>query len=69
MQIQAVLTVLTDANLKNLLYSFCCNDTIPLHNFEFQIKILSLLTKDFFSQNFHCCRFFPKRVSFVKNGT
>ena len=33
-QTQAVLTLLTDSNLKNL-NSFFCDDAIPLHNFEF----------------------------------
>ena len=37
-----------DANLKNL-YSFFCDDAIPLHNFEFRKKIVALLRKDFFS--------------------
>ena len=30
---QAVLTLLTDANLKEILYSFFCDDAIPLRNF------------------------------------
>ena len=34
-QTQAVLTLLTDANLRKLLYSFFCDDAIPLHDFEF----------------------------------
>ena len=33
MQAQAVLTLLADANLKNL-YSFFCDDTIPLRTVE-----------------------------------
>ena len=34
------LTLLTDANLKNLLYSFFfCDDAIPLNNFEFLKKL------------------------------
>ena len=37
-QTQAVLTLLTDANFKNL-YSFFCDDTIPLHNFEFRKRL------------------------------
>ena len=41
-------TYQTDANLKNL-YSFFCDDAIPLHNFEFRKKIVALLRKDFFS--------------------
>ena len=67
-QTQAVLTLLTDSNLKNL-NSFFCDDAIPLHNFEFWKKIVSLLAKDFFSQSFHRCKFFHKNVSCVKNGT
>ena len=69
----------TVANLKNLLYSFfflcvceyvcVCDDAIPLLNFEFQKKIVPLLTKDFYSQSFHSCKFFHERVSCVKNGT
>ena len=43
---------------------------IPLHNFKFQKKkIVLLLTKNFFSQNFHGYKFFQERVSCVKNGT
>ena len=42
------LTLLTDANLKNLLYPFFCDDAIPLHNLQFRKKIVPLLTKDFF---------------------
>ena len=69
----------TVANLKNLLYSFCVcvcvsmcvcdDDAIPLLNFEFQKKIVPLLTKDFDSQSFHSCKFFHERVSCVKNVT
>ena len=33
-QTQAVLTLLTDANLKNFLYSVFCDDAIPLHNLK-----------------------------------
>ena len=61
-------TLLTDANLKNLIY-FLCDDGIPLYNFEFWKKIVLLLTSDFFSRNFHSCKFFHERVSCVKNGT
>ena len=45
------------------------NDGIPLHNFEFQKKIVLLLTKDFFSRSFHSYKFFHERVSCVKSGT
>ena len=67
-QKQAVLTLLTDSNLKNL-NSFFCDDAIPLHNFEFWKKIVSLLAKDFFSQSFNRCKFFHKNMSCIKNGT
>ena len=40
METQAFLTFLTDANLKNLIYSFFCDDTIPLRSFELGKKLL-----------------------------
>ena len=67
-QKQAVLTLLTDSNLKNL-NAFFCDDAIPLHDFEFWKKIVSLLAKDFFSRSFNRCKFFHKNMSCVKNGT
>ena len=42
---------------------------IPLRNFEFPKKGVSLLTKYFFSRNFQSFKFFQERVSCVKNGT
>ena len=51
----AVLILLTNVNFKNLI-----DDGIPLHNFEFQKKIVVLLTKDFFSRSFQS---FHERVS------
>ena len=53
---------------KTSLFIFC-DDASQLHNFEFQKKIVPLLTKGFFSWSFHGCKFFHKRVSCVKNGT
>ena len=65
-KIQAVLTLLTDVNLKNL-YSFFCDDAIPLQNFRYRKKIVPLLTKDFFSRSFQLY-FFYERVCCVKDG-
>ena len=49
MQAQTVLTLLADANLKNLIH-FLCDDTIPLRsNFKFR-------KKDFFSRRFRSCK-------------
>ena len=42
---------------------------IPLRNFEFPKKGVSLLTKYFFSRNFQSFKFFHERMSCVKNGT
>ena len=42
------------------------DDTIPVRNFEFQKKNILSLTKDFFSQSFHSCKLFHKRVSCAK---
>ena len=55
-----VLTLLTDANLKNLLYPFFCDEAIPLRNFEFQKKIVPLLKEDFSPKVFTVVRFFTK---------
>ena len=49
-----------NANLKKLLYSFFCDDAIPLHNFEFRKTIVPLLTKDFSSKVFTAGSFFMK---------
>ena len=62
------LTLLTDANLKNLLYSFFCDDAIPLCNFEFK-KNCSIVEKRLFLPKFSQFKFSNESVSCVKNGT